>query len=364
MDVAYFRYNRKMAGIRTKKWTAVDLLIHTVLLLVRMVRTAEAFHAVASGLPIDSGERSLENSLKGYMLHVVPLIEDPCERLMNAIAVSALLAMTQWCYFTGCAAVSRRTSKTQKCKPIQYILLEPQAASYTNPLDQFVKHLIIVMIVIDKFIIAKTKSATYQTSTIDSTIHKMSLCASSCDKSHHCTECGSCILRCDHHCVLMSCCIHQDNLKYYQKEKSEELLFIDTVDIPNKDQSVNGVPIKDYLEASFTELSFILYLFWGLLYSTLAFVTDFRFTYFNESQQKGPFWYTISISYLMCIQLAIWPMIIYSYLIPMNLAFRDRWRQRCPYGDLGWRNNLRRVFGPSPTLWFVPTKGAYICKDE
>ncbi|KHN86474.1 hypothetical protein Tcan_13172 [Toxocara canis] len=47
----------------------------------------------------------------------------------------------------------------------------------------------------------------------------------------------------------MSCCIHQDNLK-----------------------------------------SFILYLFWGLLYSTLAFVTDFRFTYFNESQQKGPFW--------------------------------------------------------------------------
>ncbi|KHN86472.1 hypothetical protein Tcan_13176 [Toxocara canis] len=37
----------------------------------------------------------------GYMLHVVPLIEDPCERLMNAIAVSALLAMTQWCYFTA-----------------------------------------------------------------------------------------------------------------------------------------------------------------------------------------------------------------------------------------------------------------------
>lgn len=69
------------------------------------------------------------------------------------------------------------------------------------------------------------------------------------------------------------------------------------------------------------------------------------------------FRYTISISYLMCTQLAIWPMVIYSYLIPMNLAFRDRWHERCPFDNLGWRKNLQRVClrNICNFMWFHPS---------
>lgn len=244
----------------------------------------------------------------GYMSHVVPLIADPYDRWMNAIVVSALLMMTEWCYFA--AALAPLPSPSRK-----YYL----DAVTTRKIGRCRERL-------NELCKRHIESSDLQVKQLheNGTVRYCETCE--CirpDKSHHCTECGICILRCDHHCVLMSSCVHQDNLK-----------------------------------------AFILYLVWGLLYSTFAFVTDFKFTYFNAPEDRGPFWYTISISYLMCTQLAIWPMVIYSYLIPMNLAFRDRWHERCPFDNLGWRKNLRRVFGPNPLLWLIPTRGAYNCKEE
>ncbi|VDM41903.1 unnamed protein product [Toxocara canis] len=112
------------------------------------------------------------------------------------------------------------------------------------------------------------------------------------DRAHHCSECATCMLRRDHHCALINSCVHQDNMKAY-----------------------------------------FLHLFYGSLYSLWTFATDFKFTYLDVPENRGQFW-----------QISLWPWIIYICIIPRNLLLRDKWNKACPYGNLGWKKNLCRVY--------------------
>uniref|UniRef100_A0A0M3HMM7 PhoLip_ATPase_C domain-containing protein n=1 Tax=Ascaris lumbricoides TaxID=6252 RepID=A0A0M3HMM7_ASCLU len=262
--------------------------------------TTESKCVLACRLSIRQNE-----ALRGYMSHVVPLIADPYDRWMNAIVVSALLMMTEWCYFAAALAP----------------LPSPSRKYYLDAV----------------------------------TTRKIGRCRERLNEL------------CKRH-------IESSNLQVKQLHENGTVRYCETCECirPGMPFSTSSLcmrisyllQLESALGISNPEQAFILYLVWGLLYSTFAFVTDFKFTYFNAPEDRGPFWYTISISYLMCTQLAIWPMVIYSYLIPMNLAFRDRWHERCPFDNLGWRKNLRRVFGPNPLLWLIPTRGAYNCKEE
>ncbi|MFH4975062.1 hypothetical protein AB6A40_001771 [Gnathostoma spinigerum] len=105
--------------------------------------------------------------------------------------------------------------------------------------------------------------------------------------------------------------------------------------------------------------AFVLYLFWGSLLNIFAFVTDFQLTYNVESEDNSFFRYTTSFSCMMCINITLWPWMIYIFLITRNTSMRNDWFTKQSTGDLGWRKNLLRVFGYNPLTWLVPTQGLY-----
>uniref|UniRef100_A0A914RK23 Palmitoyltransferase n=1 Tax=Parascaris equorum TaxID=6256 RepID=A0A914RK23_PAREQ len=139
------------------------------------------------------------------------------------------------------------------------------------------------------------------------------------DRAHHCSECNTCVLRRDHHCAVMNSCIHQDNTKAY-----------------------------------------LLHLFYGSLYTSLAFINLFHILFNATASALGvsmticnlpsKFRFAGSFAYFTCMQLSTWLWIIYVCLIPRNLMLRDKWNRSCPYGNLGWRGNLRRVSSVSLIL--------------
>uniref|UniRef100_A0A915AAG4 Palmitoyltransferase n=3 Tax=Parascaris univalens TaxID=6257 RepID=A0A915AAG4_PARUN len=243
-----------------------------------------------------------------YLIRVVPLIEDNCMRWISSTFVTFSYFMYLWCLITA-------VFTQLPLPPKKFYLSEEEVTEIIeepgNSEAILKRHIQLFNIHVEEL-------------NEDGTIRYCEACM--CirpDRAHHCSECNTCVLRRDHHCAVMNSCIHQDNTKAY-----------------------------------------LLHLFYGSLYTSLAFISDFKFTYFDIPEDRGHFWFAGSFAYFTCMQLSTWLWIIYVCLIPRNLMLRDKWNRSCPYGNLGWRGNLRRIFGSNPFLWLIPTRGIYEYKED
>eukprot|EP00736_Rhodelphis_marinus_P006356 Rmarinus@m.23172 len=155
-------------------------------------------------------------------------------------------------------------------------------------------------------------------------------------RSFHCKRCGRCILRLDHHCFIIDCCIGYHNQKF-----------------------------------------FILFMLWGLLMSVDSLGIILRYIY-NYGTQEGysvipslsvsriaflfGWVFLFAISALGCATLSCFQI----YLLCKNMTTveftHSAW---CPELDRGLLKNTRVVFGTgSPLLWplpLPPTRGPSVC---
>ncbi|KAJ1731409.1 palmitoyltransferase for Vac8p [Coemansia biformis] len=152
------------------------------------------------------------------------------------------------------------------------------------------------------------------------------------DRAHHCSSCGVCVLRFDHHCPWLNSCVGHH-----------------------------------------TQKPFLLFLGYTSVYTTaLGGLTLWYYMYRMVLEKMGDI--SIECLFMMCLTLAfaaaLWGFTAFHcYLTLNNLTTFESYvsnKYRVPGAakgvqpgdvnlfDLGWRRNLRQVFGPSRRLWFFP----------
>ncbi|KAJ2689027.1 palmitoyltransferase for Vac8p [Coemansia spiralis] len=153
------------------------------------------------------------------------------------------------------------------------------------------------------------------------------------DRAHHCSSCDMCVLRFDHHCPWLNACV-----------------------------------------GFHTQKAFVLFLSYATLYTTvLGVLTLVYYVLWIVAERV----YDISIQclFMMCMAFAfaisLWGFTAFHYYLTLqNLTTFETYvsnKYRVPgtthavqpgkvnLFDLGWRKNLRQLFGPSWRQWFVPT---------
>ncbi|XP_026463805.1 palmitoyltransferase ZDHHC15B-like isoform X1 [Ctenocephalides felis] len=144
------------------------------------------------------------------------------------------------------------------------------------------------------------------------------------DRAHHCSVCGTCVLKMDHHCPWVNNCVSFFNYKYF-------ILFL-------------GYALIYCLYISFTSLHYFI-LFWkGELEGMGRF--HILFLFFVSIM------FAVSLVSLFCY---------HCYLVLHNRstleAFRAPIFRTGPDKDgfsLGKYNNFREVFGDNPKTWLIP----------
>lgn len=144
------------------------------------------------------------------------------------------------------------------------------------------------------------------------------------DRAHHCSTCGKCICKMDHHCHWVSNCVAFDNYKF-----------------------------------------FILFLFYTALLCIFVVLTSLKlFTKFwNDNTYPG----VLSVFFLVlfCITFAISICALLSYhlyLLILNMTTLETYQRPlfkqyeydCYKFNLGCKRNLTSVFGENKFHWFLP----------
>ncbi|XP_022902148.1 palmitoyltransferase ZDHHC2 isoform X2 [Onthophagus taurus] len=144
------------------------------------------------------------------------------------------------------------------------------------------------------------------------------------DRTHHCSVCGRCILKMDHHCPWVNNCIGFTNYKFF-------VLFL-------------GYALIYCIYVALTSVQYFIKFWHGTLEGTGRF--HILFLFFVALM------FAISLVSLFCY---------HCYLVLQNRttleAFRAPIFQTGPDKqgfDLGKYNNFREIFGVKPKLWILP----------
>lgn len=144
------------------------------------------------------------------------------------------------------------------------------------------------------------------------------------DRAHHCSVCGKCVLKMDHHCPWVNNCICFTTYKY-----------------------------------------FLLFLSYSLLFSFYVVLTTLEyFVSFWQNYSEGPKKCHILFLFFVAIMFALSLLSLYGYHIHLVINNRTTLETfRAPifrtgpdkHGfDRGFSNNLKDVFGDDPKKWFLP----------
>lgn len=150
------------------------------------------------------------------------------------------------------------------------------------------------------------------------------------DRSHHCSVCGMCVLKMDHHCPWVNNCVAFNNYKFF-------LLFLGYA------------------------LIYCIYLAACVFRYFVLFWTDgLKNTGASEGSGKFHILFLFFVSVMFCISVSslFW---YHVYLVLRNRSTLEQFR--APYfaggpdeggWSLGKRNNFQEVFGDRKLFWFLP----------
>lgn len=147
------------------------------------------------------------------------------------------------------------------------------------------------------------------------------------DRTHHCSVCGECVLKMDHHCPWINNCVCFTNYKY-----------------------------------------FVLFLGYALLYCIYICLTSVRyFIAFWKGDLQGMGRFNILFLFFVAIMFGVSLMSLFGYHCYLVLENRTTLEAFRPpsfrgigpdkYGfHLGRFRNFKEVFGDDPKIWFLPVK--------
>lgn len=138
------------------------------------------------------------------------------------------------------------------------------------------------------------------------------------ERCHHCSVCGTCVLKMDHHCPWFDTCVSFGNYKF-----------------------------------------FLLFLFYSAIHCTHMALTTRSHFGINTRLRLG-FWPNLHITFLFLLSLFFSAAFTLLFLYHVYLVCRNRTTLEMVTGcdkrryDLGASRNLAEVLGPRKLLWLVP----------
>jgi len=141
------------------------------------------------------------------------------------------------------------------------------------------------------------------------------------DRCHHCSTCGTCVLKMDHHCPWVNNCVGFRNYKFF-------CLFLIYVVVVGFWYCFCAIP---------------------QLISTGFFSVD-------------PGALQIVLVFIVCITFALgltcFGLTHLSFVLRNVTTLESFEKNKTNPYDLGWRSNFEQVFGPAPLLYFLPVRNS------
>ncbi|KAK4483409.1 hypothetical protein RD792_010595 [Penstemon davidsonii] len=139
-------------------------------------------------------------------------------------------------------------------------------------------------------------------------------------RCHHCSVCGRCVLKMDHHCVWVVNCVGALNYKYF-------LLFL----------------FYTFLETSLVTLS--------LLPHFIAFFSDREIPGSPGTLATTFLAFVLNLAFALSV---LGFLIMHISLVSANTTTIEAYEKKTRRYDLGQKRNFEQVFGTDKRYWFVP----------
>ncbi|GBM03333.1 Palmitoyltransferase ZDHHC2 [Araneus ventricosus] len=253
-----------------------------------------------------------------YYAYVVQLclfaVESVVEKVFYLIIYHAIFAMFLWSYwqtiFTNIGTVPRQF----KLPPAEAVKLERDQSedNQRRMLESFAKDLPV------------------SCRTMNGSIRYCEKCCNiKPDRAHHCSVCGVCVLKMDHHCPWVNNCVSFTNYKY-----------------------------------------FILFLGYALLYCLFISATSLQyFIKLWTNNLEGPGRFHILVLFFVAVMFAVSLVSLFGYhcyLVSVNRSTLESFRppifRTGPDKDgfsLGRKANFTEIFGADKSKWFIPVQSRH-----